>query len=481
MRRILVLCLSIFMLSSTYCFAESEETSLSFKNRFETESIAESNDGENLLNVGMNISESHSETDGSSESLMELNTDNPQSNNEGFSSGENVGTNISGISENILNNDSISEGVSNTYDDSNKNHIMILETENENTSSSLSIGVSDSNIDDSFKDSNYNITESYAETSVEEKGFFDRLFENPIDTIKDTIIGIVEEDIENVENFVENEVTFDNSLGFAGAVFDGLFAFDMLMMSSACSIKGFNALARHNTSFATLATEAATEVAAVSAISSEIATNIAKGPLSMCEKLGVTEIGAKEFHEALLAAKESFVTKTVFGDISGKSFRVSEKTIPEFEEIIQNGGKLYKTSQGSTFAVTEGHELVSVCKNRYGTDTGVDIIKAAIEKGGTHGDTYSGNLSFYQKIGFEPISGCKGEAMYMPDDWIVSNKALKAIGEELLEVEDVYFVRYNPKTIGQIKPIEQIKKNIPFFEDEDGYMKAMDIANQIVR
>lgn len=233
MRRILILCLSIFMLSSTYCFAESEETSLSFKNRFETESIAESNDGENLLNVGMNISESHSETNGISESLMELNTDNPQSNNEGFSSGENIGTNISGISENILNNDSISEeGVSNTYDDSNKNHIMILETENENTSSSLSIGVSDSNIDDSFKDSNYNITESYAETSVEEKGFFDRLFENPIDTIKDTIIGIVEEDIENVENFVENEVTFDNSLGFAGAVFDGLFVFDMLTLGA---------------------------------------------------------------------------------------------------------------------------------------------------------------------------------------------------------------------------------------------------------
>ena len=476
MRRILVLCLSIFMLSSTYCFAESEETSLSFKNRFETESIAESNDGENLLNVGMNISESHSETDGISESLMELNTDNPQSNNEGFSSGENIGTNISGINENILNNDSISEeGVSNTYDDSNKNHIMILETENENTSSSLSIGVSDSDIDDSFKDSNYNITESYAETSVEEKGFFDRLFENPIDTIKDTIIGIVEEDIENVENFVENEVTFDNSLGFADAVFDGLFAFDMLTLGATgiASVVGNNKFGAMATSEALVT--GAEAMVGVEAVASDVAKETA---VSMCEKLKVVEVGAEDFVKALNKAKESFVND--FG-VTRKGWRVSGKNIEECNEILENGGKLCVTEQGSTFAITNEKELVAVCKNAKSSDTGKELIQAAIEKGARHGDTYSGNLDFYQKLGLQPVSGCKGVKEYMPDDWSKSNKILKEQGEKLLEVEDVFFVNFDKNSIGVIKSIDEIKKTVPFFDDEDGYKKAMEIAKQLIK
>lgn len=85
------------------------------------------------------------------------------------------------------------------------------------------------------------------------------------------------------------------------------------------------------------------------------------------------------------------------------------------------GHKMYASSHGDVFSITDDGDIVSVCKfnhespKRYGV--GGALLKLAIRLGGKKLDTYEGNFNFYVKCGLTPVSWCKFDPQYKPDDW----------------------------------------------------------------
>ena len=117
----------------------------------------------------------------------------------------------------------------------------------------------------------------------------------------------------------------------------------------------------------------------------------------------------QEFSEAVGAAKISIHDESV-------SWRVTEHSVDELEQHYQ-GAKLHITEGGSTVAVTTDGDIISVCGNKNDSLRGKDLLKLAVDNGGTKLDAYSGLYGFYRKCGFEPVSWCKFDERWAPKDW----------------------------------------------------------------
>lgn len=123
-----------------------------------------------------------------------------------------------------------------------------------------------------------------------------------------------------------------------------------------------------------------------------------------------------------------------------------------------NKMKCYKTSNGSTIAITNDGDIVSVCSkiNENGNkDSARALMEYAVSKGGKKLDSFDGNFDFYTKMGFEPVSWTKFDTKYAPDGWKSSRD----------RKEPVVFFKYTGKT--NSIDAETFYKNVKASKDYD--------------
>lgn len=130
----------------------------------------------------------------------------------------------------------------------------------------------------------------------------------------------------------------------------------------------------------------------------------------------------------------------------------------------------YITKGGSTFALKEDGDIISVCKNQI-SDAGTNarsLLAAAVEAGGTHLDSFDGNYGFYVRCGFEPVSRCKFSVDYAPPGWVSGRD----------KEEDIYFMKYVGVGNVKYKSIEDARLNIPY---SDGYDEAEAVVKKLIK
>lgn len=168
------------------------------------------------------------------------------------------------------------------------------------------------------------------------------------------------------------------------------------------------------------------------------------------------QVTSKSFVPVLNAAKASCPPDT--------AWRVD--TYRSAEDFDAEGVKVYATDGGSTFAIKPDGDIISVCKNQE-TDKDMnarDLMAAAVERGGTHLDSYSGNIGFYAKCGFEVVSRCRFDERYAPPGWEKGRD----------EPEDVYFMKYvGVDKVREYTP-EDVEKRVPYSADYDSAAKVLE-------
>lgn len=131
-----------------------------------------------------------------------------------------------------------------------------------------------------------------------------------------------------------------------------------------------------------------------------------------------------------------------------RDFDIAKSTIPKGSEwrvddtyTVQDyeHKKLLELQGGSTVAVTEDGDIVSVCKNIDSkSDKGSDLLNIAIANGGEKLDAFGPDLyKFYTKNGFEPVSWTPFNEEYAPHDWVKGRD----------NAEPVIFYKYTGKKI----------------------------------
>lgn len=191
----------------------------------------------------------------------------------------------------------------------------------------------------------------------------------------------------------------------------------------------------------------------------------------------------KTFAKSVEKSKE-----TIPGEIS---WRVTAHTESELKEWYPDA-KFHVTSGGSTIAVASDGDIVSVSK--CGTDKSVrgkDLLKMAVENGGTKLDSYDGNHGFYTKCGFEPVSWCKWSDEFAPPDWITANGYTKESWSKMVKSgesknipdsklkskrEDIVFYKYTGKN--STETADDFKRRISASDDYD---KAMETRNNSLK
>ena len=166
---------------------------------------------------------------------------------------------------------------------------------------------------------------------------------------------------------------------------------------------------------------------------------------------------AKEFSSGITEAKKTVDPRA--------AWRVAE---PSPEEIKENhgGSVCHKTKGGSTVAVSADGDIWGVCRHEGDKCRGKDLIALAVKQGGKKLDSYEGNHDFYVKCGFEPVSWCKWDDEFAPDDW-------KKMG---VKAEDIIFYKYVGE--GKVNPrfikADEFKKQIPESKGYDVAQKKRD-------
>lgn len=169
------------------------------------------------------------------------------------------------------------------------------------------------------------------------------------------------------------------------------------------------------------------------------------------------KVSKKIFQKDLLSAKMK-VEKD-------KAWRVDVHTLSEY-----NKTDLYTTRHGSTFAITNDKDIVSVCRVKTDSLSGKEIMAKAVEKGGVKLDSFQGNHRFYRKCGFEAVSWCEWDENYAPEGWKPEYKP-----------EAVIFYKYTgnfPKSEGDIESAEDFMDRIPASKD---YGEALEIRENSLR
>lgn len=157
-------------------------------------------------------------------------------------------------------------------------------------------------------------------------------------------------------------------------------------------------------------------------------------------------VSPKSFANSIQLAK-----KTVDASIA---WRVTTHEAKEYKNT-----KNFVSKGGSTFAIADDGDIISVCKHSGDTLSGRDILKEAVKQGGIKLDSYSGNHKFYQQCGFEPVSWCKWEDEYAPDDW-----------NENFDREHIIFYKYTGKVPDRIEtPNEFFRRVKPSIDYDAAY------------
>ncbi len=84
---------------------------------------------------------------------------------------------------------------------------------------------------------------------------------------------------------------------------------------------------------------------------------------------------------------------------------------------------LFATEGGSVAAVTSDGDIISVCGKVGDNIRGSELLRMAVENGGTKLDAFSGLYGFYRKCGFEPVSWCEFSKEYAPPGWTAGRDA----------------------------------------------------------
>lgn len=166
------------------------------------------------------------------------------------------------------------------------------------------------------------------------------------------------------------------------------------------------------------------------------------------------KVSPKSFAKAIKLAKETIDAKS--------AWRVSAQEAKNYKNT-----KNYVSKGGSTFAITDKGDIISVAKHSGDTLSGKDILKEAVKQGGVKLDSFSGNHVFYQKCGFEPVSWCRWEDDQAPEDWD-SNRDKR---------EPVIFYRYTGKVPDKIEGPEVFFQKVA---PSKGYYEAMEYRNSLI-
>lgn len=158
------------------------------------------------------------------------------------------------------------------------------------------------------------------------------------------------------------------------------------------------------------------------------------------------KVSPKSFAKSIKLAKE-----TVDASVA---WRVTSHVAKEYKHT-----KNYVSKGGSTFAIADDGDIISVCKHRGDTLSGKDILKEAVKQGGVKLDSYGGNHKFYQQCGFEPVSWCRWEDKHAPEDW-----------NENFDREHIIFYKYTGKVPDRIEtPNEFFRRMKPSIDYDAAY------------
>lgn len=135
-----------------------------------------------------------------------------------------------------------------------------------------------------------------------------------------------------------------------------------------------------------------------------------ENPLIRAAYVEFKEVGGQEMQDAFNKAYDTMTDK--------ERWRVgTDYTASDYEHA-----KCLVTEAGSTIAIKPDGDIVSVCKVQGDVVRAGEMLKAAVENGGTKLDAFGEKLyNLYTKNGFEPVSQCKFVDEYAPDAWIRAN------------------------------------------------------------
>lgn len=123
------------------------------------------------------------------------------------------------------------------------------------------------------------------------------------------------------------------------------------------------------------------------------------------------------------------------------------------------GCRMFVTKSGSTIAIRDDGDIISVCKNlkNIPSDNMKALMQFAVENGGTKLDSFDGNWGFYRACGFEPVSWIHFNEDYAPtgpNGWIK--------GKNL--TEPIVFMKYTGKE-ARLSPQQAINDKKNFYEN----------------
>ena len=193
---------------------------------------------------------------------------------------------------------------------------------------------------------------------------------------------------------------------------------------------------------------------------------------------------AKEFNDVFLKARDTVSLS--------QRWRVSKHDdLDDYKNC-----KMYATDGGSTFAVRDDGDIISVCVNKNDLGThGKDLIKKAIELGGKKLDCYSGIYKFYVKCGLTPVACVDGNKEYTSDEWkearrdTLLRERKKSFSERkeddsrrtnVVHLEDVVFFVVNPKSENIPMEYTDFKSSTKQHFDKDSYELGEEFANKLV-
>lgn len=153
------------------------------------------------------------------------------------------------------------------------------------------------------------------------------------------------------------------------------------------------------------------------------------------KKINFNKVTPVEFRNTLIETK--------------KTVEKSRRWRVDIHDSYDDIDKIYTSDGGSTLAVEDDGNIVSICKNFKEKIRGVDIMKKAVELGGIKLDSFSGNHRFYQDCGFEAVSWCEFDEEYAPEGWDKNRDY----------PEPIVFYRYVGKSLSKITSVDEFLKN----------------------
>lgn len=139
-----------------------------------------------------------------------------------------------------------------------------------------------------------------------------------------------------------------------------------------------------------------------------------------------------------------------------------------YDEAHYKGVRLHVTRGGSTVAVDNTGDIISVCYKDGDKVRGHNLLELAVKNGGKKLDSFAGNHRFYTRNGFEPVSWCEFNEEFAPDGW----------EKGAMEPEDIVFYKYTGKK--KQTTWEDVRHTVKKFTGEDAYDLAMKYRDEEV-